>query len=125
MHTDLKQWLESVEHKTKDELMELLGHLSTAIKKAEKDIKNTSKELIAIGEKLFAKYSPQIQEAICSNDKIKASITPENVQHMANLIAGIIDKDTHLDISPKIIDTFCVLILKDGLQSYCKNYHKS
>lgn len=103
----------TLEKKSHDELMAIIGKIDTA-----------AKDAIKAGEAFCAKYDKDIKRAICgSKGSISGEINKENIDKMVDALAEQLNKkvDTK-DVLWEVLAAIAVNALKQGLNNYCEHY---
>lgn len=126
-HSD---WIKSLQHKSKDEILKDMAIATHEAKKAKKAadeagavITTDSEALIKEGEKIFKECSTAIQASICGKNAYTDTFSEKNISIVSDAIASAVQADTNVPIPPKVCDMICALIFRTGLTLYCKSYH--
>lgn len=103
----------TLEEKSHDELMAIIGKIDT-----------TAKDAIKAGEAFCAKYEQDIKCAICGNkSSISGEINKENVDKLVKALANRLSKKVNAkDVLWEVLAAIAVNALKQGLNDYCENY---
>lgn len=128
-HSD---WVKSLQHKSKDEILKDMALVNREAKKAGDQAKEAgailstdSETLLKEGEKIFSECSKAIQAAICGKNIYTDTFTPQNISLVSDAIATAVKAATNTPIPAKVCDMICALIFRTGLDLYCKPYRDS
>lgn len=111
--------IESLDAQSDEDLLIVLGR-DMAAEEAGRRLKSEDlRHFLSLGKRWFAELKLEFRDAVCSSEQVRRAVTEERLSNRIVIIAAVATCVSGIEERGAI--AFSILLLREGLQTYCES----